>query len=515
MFRSKLSSRFLPVVLVAGVTIAACSSGDSALESGVDDGTSDVTEAPPSGTDSSDDADTDTESGTDNTAAPTTTAAPLADFPECPTDALANADGTVDIVFWHGMSNELESPLIELTDAYNASQDRVRVELQNQTSYDATIDQYIAVGANSRPTLIQLPEYVLRSFSDSGTTVPSAACIESSGYDTSPFVPRVLSAYQFEGVQRGMPFNVSNPVLFFNRRIFEAAGLDPENPPVTLDDLRAAAEAIVSTGAAPVGLVLDSGPDSGGGWFLEQWFARAGEPFADNGNGRLGPATEVYFDNELGVALTTFLQDMIDDGLAITIGDNAGGQDAFFKLADANERGAMTMSTSAALGSVLGALDAGLGGDLTRDDIGVGPMPGPSDVPQVQVGGASLWIVADKSDEEIAAAWDYTTYLLSAESQATWAAGTGYVPVRTDALGIEPLASTYADDPRFEVAFTQLTTGSDDDLANAPVLGPQREVRVETAGAMAAIFGGADPQTALTEAAEAANNLIASYNQRN
>lgn len=519
MFRSK----YLPVVIAAGVAIAACSSGESALESGVDEPV--ATEAPADATDpDATDPDATDPDATDpgdggtsvaTTAQPTTTVAPLAELPACPTGALDDVDGTVDIVFWHSMSNELEPPLIELTEQYNASQDRVRVELQNQTSYDSTIDQYIAVGSGSRPAVVQLPEYTLRSFADSGTTVPAAACIESSGYDTSAFVPRTLTAYQYEGIQRGMPFNVSNPVLFFNRRIFEAAGLDPDDPPVTLEELRATAEAIVSSGAAPVGLVLDSGPDSGGGWFLEQWFARAGEPFADNGNGRLGPATEVYFDGELGVELTTFLQEMIDDGLAITIGDNAGGQDAFFKLADANERGAMTMSTSAALGSVLGALDAGLGGDLTRDDIGVGPMPGPSAVPQVQVGGAALWIVADKSDEEIAASWDYITYLLRAESQALWASTTGYVPVRTDALDLEPLASTYADDPRFEVAFTQLTTGADDDTANAPVLGPQREVRVETARAMAAIFGGADPQAALTDAAEASNALIASYNQRN
>ena len=507
-----LRVKYLPTLIVAGVAIAACSSGESALESGVDDDPV-VTETPTDTTDTTTDA-TDS-AGADTTAAPTTTLAPLAELAACPTDALDAADGPVEIEFWHSMSNELEPPLVELTEQYNASQDRVRVVLQNQTSYDSTIDRYIAVSPGSRPSLVQLPEYTLRSFSDSGTTVPAAACIESSGFDTSAFVPRTLTAYQYEGIQRGMPFNVSNPVLFYNRRIFEAAGLDPADPPVSLEELRAAAEAIVSTGAAPVGLVLDSGPDSGGGWFLEQWFARAGEPFADNGNGRLGPATEVFFDNELGVELTTFLQDMIDDGLAITIGDNAGGQDAFFKLADANDRGSMTMSTSAALGSVLGALDAGLGGDLTRDDIGVGPMPGPGDVPQVQVGGAALWIVADKSDEEVAASWEYITYLLTAESQARWASATGYVPVRADAVDLDPLASTYANDPRFEVAFTQLNTGADDDTANAPVLGPQREVRVETARAMAAIFDGADPQTALTEAAEASNALIASYNQRN
>ena len=44
---------------------------------------------------------------------------------------------------------------------------------------------------------------------------------------------------------------------------------------------------------ATFGWVLDSGTNSGGGWFLEQWFARAGEPYADNDNGRSAPATEV------------------------------------------------------------------------------------------------------------------------------------------------------------------------------------------------------------------------------
>ena len=49
----------------------------------------------------------------------------------------------------------------------------------------------------------------------------------------------------------------------------------------------------------------------------------------------------------------------------------------------------------------------------------------------------------------------------------------------------------------------------------APVLGPQREVRVATANATAAIFNGADVASTLADAAAQANALIASYNQRN
>ena len=76
---------------------------------------------------------------------------PLADLPDCPTDALDEATGPVEITFWHGLANELETSLIALTDAYNASQDRVRVDLQNQTSYDSAIDKYIQSSQDSRP----------------------------------------------------------------------------------------------------------------------------------------------------------------------------------------------------------------------------------------------------------------------------------------------------------------------------------------------------------------------------
>ena len=500
------------VALVAGSIAAACSSGESALE--IDSGTepvdTTVVSDRPSGS-----ADT-TESGSpDDTAlASTTTQAPLAQFPDCPTEALDTADGVVEITFWHGMNDVLEDSLIELTDAYNASQERVKVTLQNQTGYDAAIDKYIQSSPDSRPDMIQFPEYSLQTFAQSDTFIPIGACIESSGFDTSAFLERAIDAYTFEGVRWAMPFNVSNPVLYYLRPKFEAAGLDPDVAPITLEEMRATSQQLVDADAATYGWVLDSGTNSGGGWFLEQWFARAGELYADNDNGRSAPATEVLFDSATGVELMTFLQDMINDGLAVSIGDNSSGQDTFLKLIDPAADGAMTIGSSASLGGVLAAI-GGLAPGLTAADVGVGPMPGPSPEPGVNLGGASLWIVDGKGDEKAAAAWDYITYLVTAEAQSQWASQTGYVPVRSDALDIEPLLSTYAEDPRFRVAYDQMVGDVEGDTSLAPVLGPQREVRVATANATAAIFNGADVATALADAAEQANALIDSYNQRN
>jgi sn-glycerol 3-phosphate transport system substrate-binding protein len=515
-------SLLVPLAVAFAVVGAACSSGESALESGNDPAPTDA----PSGSTSPPDASAPTGStasgepgAASTTAAPaTTTTTPLSGLPACPVDALDDVDASapVEITFWHSMGNELETALVALTDQYNSSQDKVRVVLENQTGYQQTIDKYVQSSQSSRPELVQFPEFVVQTIADSGTVIPIDACIEASGYDTSVFLDRVIDAWATSGVRWAMPFNVSNPVLYYLRPMFEAAGLDPDtDSPLSLEDLRAVSQAIVDSGAASFGIALDTGTDSGGGWFIEQWFAKAGELYADNGNGRLAPATQVLYDGPAGVELLTFVQQLIIDGLAVNVGDNPSGRDTFFKLADPASPAAMTIGTSAGLATVLAALGGGLIPGLTVDDVGVGPMPGPGGAPGVLVGGAALYIVADKGDAEAAAAWDYVQFLVGAESQSSWAAATGYVPVRSDAVELEPLATKYADDPRFAVAYEQLLASADDPASLGPVLGPQREVRDVTARAVAEIFNGGNVADALTRAADQSDLLIADYAARN
>ena len=74
--------------------------------------------------------------------AATTTTTPLASLPPCPVDALDGATAPVEVTFWHGLGGESEDALVALTDAYNASQQRVRIRLENQGGYKQTIDKY-------------------------------------------------------------------------------------------------------------------------------------------------------------------------------------------------------------------------------------------------------------------------------------------------------------------------------------------------------------------------------------
>src|SRR5690606_7525466 len=138
--------------------------------------------------------------------------------------------------------------------------------------------------------------------------------------------------------------------------MFAAAGLDPEHPPANFDELRQISQQLVDSGAAAAGLAYDTNIDGGGGWYLEQWFATAGELYVNNLNGRDQPATEVLFDGPVGQHLFTTLQALERDGLLVNVGDNASGTDAFLKLADAQSPAAMTIASSASLGTVIEVL---------------------------------------------------------------------------------------------------------------------------------------------------------------
>jgi len=483
------------VVAISATFLAACGGGGSSsiLDSG--------STAPTSG-----------DSGTQ-----TTVATPLADLPPCDTNALETASGPVSLKFWHGMNGDLEDALKSLTAEYNASQTKVTVSLENQGGYEQTLDKYLQSSQSSRPDIVQSPEYAVQVLRDTSSTVPVGACIESSSFDTSDFLSKVLDQYATEGVQWSMPFNVSNPVLYYNKKVFTAAGLDPNASPLNMAEVRSVSQTIVDTGAAGFGLALDTGADSGGGWFLEQWFAKLGELYSDNDNGRTSPSTKVLFDGQIGIDLLTDLQTLVTDGLAYNVGDNASGQDALLKLADPTNAAAMTIATSAALGTVLTTVEGGLIPGITAADIGVGPMPAPGSAtaPGAIVGGASLWIVDQKDPVRAAAAWDFITFLISPQSQSTWAAATGYIPIRTSALELDPIASTYANDPRFKVAYDQLLELSESAAFLGAVLGPQREIRTLTARAIATVLQGGDVASTLETAAGRANALLADYIARN
>src|SRR3546814_17002411 len=94
-------------------------------------------------------------------------------------------------------------------------------------------------------------------------------------------------------------------------------------------------------------------------WYVEQLFATSGEQIVNENNGRDARATEALLDSEAGEAVFTWTSEMLEEGLAINVGRNDGGQDAFLAIASGDA--AMTLGTSGALGSVYDVIESNHG----------------------------------------------------------------------------------------------------------------------------------------------------------
>ena len=140
---------------------------------------------------------------------------------------------------WHSMPRANEETLQGLTDTFNSSQSDVKVTLVNQMSYDDTFTKYKAgLASGDLPDVVQLQESDQQQMIDTQTVLPASACAKADKYSFSDFLPRVLSYFTVDRTLYAMPFNTSGPVLFYNKKAFTKAGLDPEKPPTTLDEVR-------------------------------------------------------------------------------------------------------------------------------------------------------------------------------------------------------------------------------------------------------------------------------------
>jgi sn-glycerol 3-phosphate transport system substrate-binding protein len=430
-------------------------------------------------------------------------------LPECPLDALDDANKPVEITYWHAMTRANEDELKRLTNEFNAQQQDVHVTLSASASYTDNTTRFKAgLSTGKLPDLMQGEDSSLQILIDSQSVLPAASCLKADGADTSDLIPRVVAYYSVNDVLYAMPFNDSNPILYYNQALFRRAGLDPEEPPRTFDEVEADARKIVDSGAAQFGIALKT--DS---WPVEHWLAKAAQTIVDNDNGRTARAEAVTFDNPTGISIFQWFDDMVTSKLALSTGTS----ELDHYLAVGNGRAAMTIDTSAALGTISQLFAAG---QFENVQLGVGPMPGPSSPDGgVLVGGAANYIVSSSAPEKQAAAYEFAKYLASPKVQSEWAAATGYVPVSKSAATMSPLAERYVQEPEYKVAYDQLLLGPENAATAGPVLGPYGSAREGLRGAIVdaltgMLEGKQTPEQAVASAADQANAAITDYNER-
>jgi sn-glycerol 3-phosphate transport system substrate-binding protein len=426
----------------------------------------------------------------------------------CQSHGVRYSDGRIEIRLWHSMGGVNGDALKKTVDGFNESQETYKVTAIFQGGYPDSVKKLVSsFGTSSMPALIQLADFETRFMLDSHATVPAQDFIDAdpaAAPNLADFEPRATGYYSLDGRLLAMPFNLSGPVLYYSKEAFRDAGLDPDRPPLTLDDVRADSEKLMtrdSGGAVTrngIALNIDA-------WFFEEMLAKGGALYADNGNGRDAPATKVQFDIDGGEAILQWWQEMVQSGLATNVGRE--GLQAL--LAVLSGKSGMAIASTASMRAILMAIGP------AADQLGVGPLPGPaSPAGGMIVGGAAMWILKDRPPEEQGGAWEFLTYATGAQVQAEWSYDTGYFPLRLSSWDMEPAASLHEQFPQFTIAHDQVAASPKNAATAGALIGPFAQVREFIENAFEEVLvGGKTPREAIQGAASDANRAIERYNR--
>lgn len=364
-----------------------------------------------------------------------------AEVPEIEMADASEVDKTT-ISFWHSMGGVNGQAIDTLVQKFNDENEYgITVEAEYQGSYDDALNKLKSAQiGNMGADLVQVYEIGTRFMIESGWIVPMQSMVNADEYDTSVLESNLAAYYTINDMLYSMPFNSSTPLMYYNKDMFDAAGIT--EIPDSLESIAQIGDKLLDSGAQEV---MSLGVY---GWFFEQFIGKQGLEYANNGNGRTEAATAVAFDeNGAAANILNEWKNLYDLGYAPNVGKGGDAGLADFSAG----KSAITLGSTASLKQILQDVDG-------KFEVGTAYFPKvkSTDEGGVSIGGASLWALDNNDPKKLRATWEFVKFLISPESQAFWNAETGYFPVNVDAHDEDVFKENIEKYPQFETAIDQL-----------------------------------------------------------
>lgn len=409
-----------------------------------------------------------------------------------------STDEPVEVVFWHAMGGALQEALDEIVEVYNNSQTDVVVKAEYQGTYDEALTKFNSVaGTSSAPSMMQVFEIGTKAMINSGGVEPIQTFIDQEGYDMNTLEENIVNYYRVDGEFYSMPFNSSTPVMYYNKDAFVKAGLDQDQPPATFEEIEEVSKQIVEAHNGMSGFALQAY-----GWLYEQLLANQGALLMNNDNGRSGTPTEVGFSEAEGKSIFEWVERMIEDETFANYGTNGDNMISGFFAEDV----AMFLASSANVRNVV---------DNAPFEVGVAFLPYPESQERhgVVIGGASLWMMNGKPEEEQLAAWDFMKFLQTPEIQGQWHVSTGYFAINPAAYEEQVVLDAYETTPQLKVTVEQLQSTTPSFATEGALMDMIPAGRRITETALETVYNGGDVDQAYQTVVEEMNAAIEQANR--
>jgi sn-glycerol 3-phosphate transport system substrate-binding protein len=382
------------------------------------------------------------------------------------TSVSAQALAATDIQWWHAMTGANNDRIVKLATDFNASQSEYRVVPTYKGSYADTMNAGIAAfRAGNAPGILQVFEVgTATMMAAKGAIKPVYQMMKDAGepFDEKSYLPAVTGYYSnAKGEMLSFPFNSSTMVMWVNEDALKKANIAaaPKTWPEAFED----AKKLKAAGWSTCGIST--------GWTtwanIEELSAWHNISLSTKANGLDGFDTELKFNNPVVVKHLENLVELQKDKTFDYSGRTNQGEGRF-----TSGECPLFLTSSAFLGNVKAN---------AKFAFSVAPMPYYPDVagaPQNSIiGGASLWVMGGKSDEEYKGIAKFMTYLSKPDVQAWWHQETGYLPITPAAYELSRKQGFYEKNPSSEVGILELTNKAPTENSRGLRLGNLAQIR--------------------------------------
>ena len=351
-------------------------------------------------------------------------------------------------------------------------------------NYDEIAQRFqAAAGTDNVPDLVGASDVWWFRYMINGQIIPLEGLAQHLQIDTADYNGTLYDDYAFNGQHWALPYARSTPLFYYNRAVWQRAGL-PDRAPQTWDEFEQWAPALAQVvGRPPLGL---GGGTSWTAWWFNNIMWGRGGAYSDEWT--------VTLDRPETVEAGEYLRSMINDrGVAAV----AGGDDGYVADFSAGVS-ACTMASTGSLREIL---------QQAQFEVGTGFLPQGPAGPACPTGGTGIAIASAKSPEQQLAAGMFLKFLTEPAQTAHFSAGTGYMPVRASAIESPDMAAVFAERPQARTAVDQLATTRVQDWARAFI--PSGDQYLTTA-IERIMLQNENPATAFSAAAA---EITASYEQ--
>lgn len=350
--------------------------------------------------------------------------------PSTDTPAVDKApDKKVTVSFWNGFTGPDGDLLKQIVDEYNKNNtDNVEVKMDIMP-WDQLFQKLPpSIATSTGPSLVAMWPGAARPYIENKTFLPLDDFFTVTGADKAGFTESSLEFGQGRtGTQYMLPMQTNGIYLFWNKKLFKDAGLDPEKPPTTLEELADFAVKITDSSKNQFGMAL---PVKGSPLHFVPFLKGNGGDVVDIAN------LKSVLNSTENIETLTWLQDLAKNKKVSPAGATGADMD---KLMLSGQLGMFITGPW-----LVGGLKA------NNIDFGVSVPPAGSKSQFIEVDGIGFSVPKGTTDEQKIAAYKFIQYWSSEEIVKKWSLANGFPPFLNKVLSdpeiqADPIVSAMSD----------------------------------------------------------------------